>query len=102
MLRLRAQGTKLEAEVHWDNSTENPKNPSNPPIRVQWGEESRDEMGAIGLQGVAHDETELKALQTAVRQHTNGIVQQRMMSEPGFIKRLQTMFGADLPLAPQQ
>ena len=95
------KGTKLDAEVHWDNSPDNPRNPSNPPIRVQWGEESKDEMGAIGLMGVPHDEAELKTLQTAVRQHTTGIVQQRMSSDPGLMKRLQTMFGGQMPALPQ-
>ena len=36
-------GTRLDAEIHWDNSAENPHNPSNPPIPVSWGEESKDE-----------------------------------------------------------
>ena len=35
------KGTKLDAEVSWDNSAENPKNPSNPPIPIKWGASSR-------------------------------------------------------------
>src|SRR5262249_19243489 len=39
------KGTRIDVSVRYDNSAENPKNPSNPPKRVLWGEESLDEMG---------------------------------------------------------
>ncbi|HLG96980.1 MAG TPA: hypothetical protein VKX49_11770 [Bryobacteraceae bacterium] len=90
------KGTKIESEVHWNNSTDNPRNPSNPAIHVQWGEKTIDEMGAIGLQGVPHDESDLKALQTAYRQHAGMQAMGRVKSDPNFIKRLQEMFGPDL------
>jgi hypothetical protein len=38
-------GTKVEIVVHYDNSTANPRNPSNPPKRVRFGEQTTDEMG---------------------------------------------------------
>jgi hypothetical protein len=47
------KGTKLDSTVSYDNSVANKRNPSRPPVRVQWGEESTDEMGSIGLQVVA-------------------------------------------------
>ena len=87
------KGTRIDSEVHWNNTTDNPRNPSNPPIRVTWGEQSKDEMGAVGLQGVAHEEADLKTLQTSVRQHTMTMLQQRVVAEPGFMKKLQAMFG---------
>ncbi len=37
-------GTRLEIIAAWDNSEENPLNPSNPPRRVTWGEQTTDEM----------------------------------------------------------
>jgi mono/diheme cytochrome c family protein len=37
------RGTRLDAEIHWNNSADNPNNPSNPPVRVAWGEQSKDE-----------------------------------------------------------
>jgi hypothetical protein len=43
------KGTKLESTVVWDNSSENPNNPSVPPKRVRWGSESEDEMGSLTL-----------------------------------------------------
>src|SRR5207245_10194397 len=37
-------GTILEMTAYYDNSFNNPKNPSNPPVTVQWGERTTDEM----------------------------------------------------------
>jgi len=36
--------TRLELVVHYDNSTNNPRNPTNPPVSVGWGERTVDEM----------------------------------------------------------
>jgi hypothetical protein len=38
------KGTRLNVEATYDNSSDNPSNPSNPPQRVTWGEETTDEM----------------------------------------------------------
>ena len=43
------KGTRLDAKVVWDNSAENPNNPSSPPKRVRWGLQSTDEMGSMTL-----------------------------------------------------
>jgi len=42
-LKLPA-GTRLTVEAIYDNSAENPSNPSSPPKRVTWGDETTDEM----------------------------------------------------------
>jgi hypothetical protein len=42
-IRLKA-GTELVMEAVFDNSADNPSNPSSPPQRVTWGEETTDEM----------------------------------------------------------
>jgi hypothetical protein len=39
-----AKGTRIEMEYTYDNSENNPRNPSNPPKRVRFGEQSTDEM----------------------------------------------------------
>jgi Flp pilus assembly protein TadD len=44
------KGTTVEMRIVYDNSTENPRNPSNPPIRVRGGNRSIDEMGHVWLQ----------------------------------------------------
>src|ERR1044071_650673 len=61
-------GTRLDAEIHWDNSTGNPHNPSSPPSRVSWGEESKDEMGSISLIALAHAEADLPDLRRDISQ----------------------------------
>ena len=41
------KGTRLDTEVVWDNSAENIRNPTNPPVPVRWGIASADEMGSV-------------------------------------------------------
>ncbi len=38
------KGTKIKIEAVYDNSSNNPHNPSDPPKAVRWGEETTDEM----------------------------------------------------------
>ena len=38
------KGTRLELEYTYDNSAKNPRNPSNPPAAVEFGEQTTDEM----------------------------------------------------------
>ncbi len=38
------KGTRIRVEAVYDNSLKNPNNPTNPPKRVRWGEETTDEM----------------------------------------------------------
>jgi len=71
------KGTRLHVRITYDNTPENPRNPSSPPKRVRWGEGSFDEMGSMSLLVVAANEGEMPQLQTAIRQHvreafTNG------------------------------
>lgn len=61
------KGTVIKAEVTWDNSDKNPRNPTNPPVRVGWGEETKDEMGAISFRVVAAKEEEIDALRKDYR-----------------------------------
>lgn len=63
------KGTKLHARITYDNSADNPQNPTNPPKRVRWGRESTDEMGSLTLQVVAAKEADFPKLQAAYRQH---------------------------------
>lgn len=41
------KGTKLTMDCVHDNSALNPSNPSNPPKRVRWGEQTLDEMSIV-------------------------------------------------------
>ena len=60
------KGTRIDATLRYDNSADNPRNPSNPPKRVLWGEESFDEMGTVGLTVVAANKEDEPALQQAL------------------------------------
>ena len=62
-------GTRLDAEVVWDNSEDNFNNPNIPPKRVRWGRESGDEMGSITLQVIPADQGEFRELRKAIRKH---------------------------------
>ncbi|HUP38855.1 MAG TPA: tetratricopeptide repeat protein [Vicinamibacterales bacterium] len=44
------KGTAVAMRYRYDNSAANPRNPAVPPVRVQWGQQSREEMGDLWLQ----------------------------------------------------
>ena len=46
------KGTRIEMRYVYDNSTANPHNPSNPPQRVTFGEQTTNEMALLFLQAV--------------------------------------------------
>ena len=48
-------GTTLSLSCTYDNSANNPRNPSNPPKTVRWGEQTTDEM-CVGFLGVTLDQ----------------------------------------------
>ena len=63
------KGTKLHTVIRYDNSATNPRNPTTPPKRVRWGEQSTDEMGSVSLRLVAANESDLASLQTDYLAH---------------------------------
>ncbi|MBI3423093.1 MAG: hypothetical protein HY011_09150 [Acidobacteria bacterium] len=71
------KGTRLDVRVTYDNSAANPRNPSNPPKRVTWGEGSLDEMGSMSLLVVAANEAELPTLQQTYNEHLREAFQNR-------------------------
>lgn len=60
-VRLPA-GTQVGMEFSYDNSAANPRNPHQPPRRVQWGDESSDEMGYLALQLLLDEPGDLAAV----------------------------------------
>ena len=84
---LLPKGTRLDGSITYDNSADNPRNPSHPPKRVAWGEQSTDEMGSVGLLVVAAHEDEMPRLQQAYADH----VRQAAMTRPG-LRRLMMQF----------
>ena len=71
------KGTRIESEVVWDNSADNPNNPSNPPQRVRWGRESEDEMGSITLLVVAAQSKQFDVLKREYSQHSRRLIARR-------------------------
>ena len=49
------KGTRVDMVAHFDNSADNPVNPSKPPRDVHWGEQTTDEM-CIGFLGITYDD----------------------------------------------
>src|SRR6185312_7705457 len=82
------KGTRLDVEIHWDNSADNPRNPSAPPHRVEWGEQSKDEMGSLTLTGVPHDEADLTVLRADVLKHRNQTARARYILDPSLRKKV--------------
>jgi hypothetical protein len=58
------KGTRIDLEFNYDNSSDNPRNPSSPPVNVTFGPESTDEMACMTL-GLIQDS---KEQQLALRQ----------------------------------
>jgi len=85
------KGTRLDAEIHWDNSAENPRNPSNPPVRVTWGEQSKDEMGSVTLITVPHDQADLDTLRGDYLKHRTQMARERMREDPALALKVRTL-----------
>ena len=58
--------TRLDMEIIYDNSANNPRNPSNPPQRVLWGPDSTDEMAGVHIQSIPVRMEELPELGQAL------------------------------------
>ncbi|HKT82072.1 MAG TPA: hypothetical protein VJP86_17705 [Vicinamibacterales bacterium] len=81
-------GTRLDVSIRYDNSPANRRNPSSPPKRVTWGEQSTDEMGSMSVQVVAARAGDLPKLQQAYAAHvsdslSNGALMRIMANRRG-------------------
>jgi len=83
------QGTRLDVTISYDNTAGNPRNPSNPPVRVTWGEQSTDEMGSMSLQIVPVRPGDLAVLQEAYAVH----VREAALTRPGLAQLIQRRLG---------
>ncbi|MDB6034203.1 MAG: hypothetical protein JWM16_4541 [Verrucomicrobiales bacterium] len=82
------KGTKLDVEIHWDNSAGNPRNPSSPPVRVTWGEESKDEMGSVSLIAVPKVQSDLLTLYAEMAQRQRQLARKAMVGNPEIAKKV--------------
>ncbi|MEX2217102.1 MAG: hypothetical protein WD768_23520 [Phycisphaeraceae bacterium] len=78
------KGTKIEMVFTYDNSTANPSNPSSPPKRVRWGEQTTDEMAILFVSAVPERMTDLALLRGA----SAGKMAKSFSSDPEAIKEM--------------
>jgi Flp pilus assembly protein TadD len=57
------RGTEVSMEYTYDNSDGNPRNPSHPPRRMQYGQQSTDEMGELWIQVLTRNPKDRVALE---------------------------------------
>jgi hypothetical protein len=62
-------GTKVEMVYTYDNSANNPRNPSNPPQRVRRGEQTTDEMGITFISVMPYNLADVTKVRAALREH---------------------------------
>jgi hypothetical protein len=56
------KGTVIKLDAYYDNSDGNGRNPSKPPKRVHWGEQTTDEMCLLGVQIVIDNPADLRKI----------------------------------------
>jgi hypothetical protein len=64
---LLPRNSRIELEIHYDNSADNPRNPNHPPMRVRYGAESSDEMAELWLQVVLRSRADAESLMESTR-----------------------------------
>jgi mono/diheme cytochrome c family protein len=74
-------GTRIVLEAVHDNSADNFRNPSSPPGRVTWGEETTNEMTVAFLQTVPVNEGDLRQLNT-LRERVLGLIRAKSAPTP--------------------
>jgi hypothetical protein len=94
---LLPKGTRLDSEVSWDNSEQNPKNPSRPPIQVGWGEQTKDEMGAVTLQVYPASESDLRELRQKYRAQVRITARNRILQDPSMLSKIREIVGDQGP-----
>jgi hypothetical protein len=85
------KGTRLDATITYDNSAENPRNPTNPPKRVKWGPMSTDEMAAMTLSVIPARDEELAMLKQAKKNHGIDLFIDRAQEDTRQRERVQMM-----------
>lgn len=81
------RGTVITMHYEFDNSTNNPVNPSRPPVRVRYGPKSTDEMAELWLQLIVPNPAGLPRLEQANNRHQaelqEALFRKRIADDPG-------------------
>jgi mono/diheme cytochrome c family protein len=71
------KGTRIDLVYTYDNSENNPHNPAHPPVRIHWGEETKDEMALVFLNVVVPTAEDVRDLHREVgRQYVEQFLSQ--------------------------
>ena len=71
------KGTRIDLDYTYDNSENNPHSPVHPPVRIHWGEETKDEMALVFLTVLLPTTDETRDLQRDVgRQYVDQFLSQ--------------------------
>jgi hypothetical protein len=62
------KGTKIDLEAYYDNSSDNPGNPNNPPKLVKFGEQTSDEMCLCFMQVTTAKDSDVNTLRLSIIQ----------------------------------
>jgi mono/diheme cytochrome c family protein len=92
------KGTRLDGEVTWDNSASNPRNPANPPVRVAWGEASREEMGSVTLELVPKRQEDRAALMADLQERMKRVTTTAFQRDPGLQQRVRDISTGKSPV----
>ncbi len=80
------KGTRIDVRIVYDNSEDNPHNPAAPPRRVQWGEQSFDEMGSVLIAVQASRKEDEPVLQQALAERARAAIARATLN--GTMRRL--------------
>jgi hypothetical protein len=89
-------GTVVKARFVYDNSAENPRNPTSPPKEVTWGPESTDEMASLAVNVIPVNNTDTAKLKAAIEDYRMAALENvdialiRKAAEPLMKARLDT------------
>ena len=87
------KGTRLDAEIVWDNSADNPRNPAKVPVPIHWGIASADEMGSVTVGVVPRKNEDIEILRAALTEHIADVMidaaQNQRDLPDGLTKRLE-------------
>ncbi|MBP8273131.1 MAG: tetratricopeptide repeat protein [Acidobacteria bacterium] len=96
------RGTRIAMTYVFDNSDDNTMNPSHPPVRVQLGPRSVDEMAELGLQFIAATPHETLQLERVFDEHAGAVIiaaaEARVQREPN-VAQHHAFLGASYVLA---
>jgi Tol biopolymer transport system component len=68
------RGTRIDVNLTYDNSADNPRNPINPPRRALFGEQSFDEMGTMGFEFEVLRKEDVQVFQQALAERSKGAI----------------------------